>query len=64
MSIATEKTEVMVLLHYGKQPTNDAVVKYEGKIFKLTKSKKVLRIVIDSNLTTFKEHKQIQDMLH
>ena len=35
------------------------VVNYDGKILKLTKSKKVLGIVIDSNLT-FKEHIQLK----
>ncbi|MEW8546767.1 MAG: reverse transcriptase domain-containing protein [Candidatus Thiodiazotropha sp.] len=57
MSIAPEKTEVMVFTHNGKIPEEQANVKYGGETLKVTDSKKILGIVLDNNLN-FKNHIQ------
>ena len=55
MSIAADKTEVMIFTYDGKIPEEQSSVKYDGELLKVTESKKVLGIVLDSNLN-FKEH--------
>ena len=55
MSIAAEKTEVMVLTWDGKEVSENVVVKYDGAVLKTTKVKKILGIALDSN-PTLKEH--------
>ena len=55
MSIAADKTEVMIFTYDGKIPEEQSSVKYDGELLKVTESKKVLGIVLESNLN-FKEH--------
>ena len=57
MSIAADKTEVLVFPYDGKQPEETVSVKYGEELLKVTNSKKVLGIVLDSCLN-FKEHIQ------
>ena len=51
MSIAAEKTEVIVLAWDGNAVSEDVVVKYDGAVLKTANVKKILGIVLDSNLT-------------
>ena len=53
MSIAAEKTEVMVLPWDSKEVSEEIVVKYDRAVLKTTKVK-ILEMVLDNNLT-FKE---------
>ena len=53
-SIAAEKTEVMVFTWDDKVVSDEVVVIYDGAVLKTAKMKKILGIVLDSNLT-FKE---------
>lgn len=57
MSIAPEKTEVLVFPDNGKVPEEQGNVEYEGETLKLSESKKIPGIVLDSNLT-LKNHIQ------
>ena len=57
MSIAADKTEVLVFPYGGKQPEETVSVKYGEELLKVTTSKKVLGIVLD-NCLNFKEHIQ------
>ena len=54
MSIASEKTEVMLFPHNGKEPEEKVIVKYGGKELKVTGSKKVLGIILDYIRQQFK----------
>ena len=64
MSIAAEKTEVMVLTWDGKEVSEDVVVKYDGAVLKTTKMGKILGIVFDSYLTFKERKKQKQGLQH
>ena len=57
MLIAADKTEVMIFPWDGRQPLEPITVKYGEDELKVTSSKKVLGVVLDSSLN-FKDHVQ------
>ena len=57
MSIAAEKTEVMVLPWDGKEVSEEIVAKYDRAVLKTTKVK-ILKMVLDNNLTSKEEIKE------
>ena len=57
MSVAADKTDVVVITPDGKEPTNMLDIKLGEEKLKVVKSKKVLGVVIDNQLD-FHEHVQ------
>ena len=57
MSVAADKTDVVVITPDGKEPTNMIDIKLGEETLKVVKSKKVLGVVIDNQLN-FHEHVQ------
>ena len=57
MLIAAYKTEVMIFPWDGRQPVEPVSIKYGEVQLKVTSSKKVLGVILDSSLN-FKDHVQ------
>ena len=55
MLIAADKTEVMIFPWDGRQPVEPVSIKYGEVQLKVTSSKKVLGVILDSSLN-FKDH--------
>ncbi|MCW4261357.1 MAG: reverse transcriptase domain-containing protein [Candidatus Thiodiazotropha endolucinida] len=57
MSIAADKTEVLIIMWDGKKPEMPLKVYFGGVLLKIVNTKKILGITLDKNMT-FKDHIQ------